>query len=727
MANAPSVSELVLRWQELRERGQTVSAAELCGECPELLDDVKGRLEALQSMERFLGTAGEPPAGEAETIPAGTQLGDYRIGGRLGAGGMGLVYRAEDVRLGRAVALKVMRSSLAAGATARQRFLREARAMAALRHPHVVTIYQVGEDCGRPFLAMELLEGESLEARLARVGRLPPAEVVRLGRAVADGLAAAHARGVIHRDVKPANVWLEAGPAGEGVKILDFGLARAVTDDAQLTTAGVVVGTPAYMAPEQAHGQPVDTRCDLFSLGAVLYRACTGRVPFSGPDAVSTLLAVAGTRPAPPRQLCSEVPQDLADLVMTLLEKDPAARPGSARDVAERLAAVDERPRPDLAATAVVAPVSGPFLPKAHLRAGIRRWIVTAIVALVLLAVGALLDRAGQTFLAAPGEKGVAERVHDSRPGKPLAQAITPANAARVELLTELPRDIRDIAWGPAPGEVALLAGDSCVQVLNSESFVPLRTIGAGQRLTHFALRPDGAAVAWSTQQSRVEIHSFEAKRALILDAGAGDPAVAFSPDGRLLATGGYGARASLWDSSTGQLVRPCEAPPTEVGGLTLAFSPDGELLAVANVNGLTHVNEVATGRLLHVLPRKHPQGLKFSPDSKLLAVAYNDGTIALWDAADGNLVVSRETGAQRLFTLDWTPAGDLLATGGQKSTITLWNSRDLSVLRALPALESVLRVSFSPDGSRLLAAGGSIAFGLDRKVLVWGLPPGRD
>src|SRR5262245_5935304 len=189
------------------------------------------------------------------------RLGPYRILAVLGRGGMGVVLRAHDPALDRLVALKVMLPGMATVPTARERFLREAKAAAALKHPHVVTIFQVGEDRGAPFLAMELLEGEPLDDRIRREGRLPLAEVLRIGRETALGLAAAHARGLVHRDIKPANLWLE-GPTGH-VKVLDFGLARATADQVHLTQLDMIVGTPAYMAPEQAEGKPLDPRCDL--------------------------------------------------------------------------------------------------------------------------------------------------------------------------------------------------------------------------------------------------------------------------------------------------------------------------------------------------------------------------------------------------------------------------------------------------------------------------------
>ncbi|HUG93010.1 MAG TPA: serine/threonine-protein kinase, partial [Planctomycetaceae bacterium] len=263
------------------------------------------------------------------------RLGGYGVLELLGAGGMGLVFLAEDRQLQRRVALKVMKPQLAAEARSRQRFLREARAAAAVEHEHVIAIYQVGEGRGVPYLAMPLLAGEALHARLRREGRLPAAEIVRIGRETAEGLAAAHDRGLIHRDIKPANLWLE-GPK-QRVKILDFGLARAVADTTELTASGAVVGTPWYMSPEQARGEQVDPRSDLFSLGCVLYQMCTGEPPFKGTDVLSVLSALALHHPPPPAELASDLPADVSRLVMELLAKDARERPASARAVAEEL------------------------------------------------------------------------------------------------------------------------------------------------------------------------------------------------------------------------------------------------------------------------------------------------------------------------------------------------------------------------------------------------------
>jgi eukaryotic-like serine/threonine-protein kinase len=214
--------------------------------------------------------------------------------------------------------------------------------MAAVHHDHIAAIYQVGEEKGVPFIAMEFFQGTPLDKWLKQGHKPTVAQVLRIGREIAEALAAAHALGLIHRDVKPGNIWLDSSH-GERVKILDFGLVCAATDDVRLTHAGAVLGTPAYMAPEQARAEKVDARSDLFSLGCVLYRLCSGALPFSGDTTMSLLTALAIDRPKPPRDLNAQVPVELSDLVMSLLEKDPARRPASAQEVVRAIRRLESR------------------------------------------------------------------------------------------------------------------------------------------------------------------------------------------------------------------------------------------------------------------------------------------------------------------------------------------------------------------------------------------------
>lgn len=262
------------------------------------------------------------------------RIGHYEVLQVLGKGGFGIVFRAFDEVLHRVVAVKVLAPQMAATSPARKRFIREARSSAQVRHENVVQVYEVGET-PLPYIAMEFIPGETLQQRLNRVGPVEPAEVVRIGRQIAEGLAAAHATDLIHRDIKPGNILLESG-AGR-VKITDFGLARAA-DDASISQSGLIAGTPMYMAPEQALGAKLDQRADLFSLGSVLYQMACGRPPFRANSTVAVLKRVAEDTPREIREIVPEVPQWLCDIITKLHAKDPDDRYQSAREVADVLA-----------------------------------------------------------------------------------------------------------------------------------------------------------------------------------------------------------------------------------------------------------------------------------------------------------------------------------------------------------------------------------------------------
>ncbi len=271
------------------------------------------------------------PAGIPESLG---RLGPYEVTGVLGRGGFGVVLKAHDSALNRTVAIKVLAAQLATSAAARSRFAREAKAAAAVVHDNVVAVHAVDSWNGLPYLVMSYVPGQSLEERVDRDGPLEVKEVLRIGMQAALGLAAAHAQGLVHRDVKPSNILLEHGV--ERVKLSDFGLARAV-DDARLTQSGVVSGTPQYMSPEQARGEAVDHRSDLFSLGSTLYFVCAGHPPFRANSTPAVLRRVCDERPRPLRDINTDVPAWLADIVERLHAKEPDRRYGSATEVAELL------------------------------------------------------------------------------------------------------------------------------------------------------------------------------------------------------------------------------------------------------------------------------------------------------------------------------------------------------------------------------------------------------
>lgn len=265
----------------------------------------------------------------------GCRLGGYELHSQLGRGAMGVVFKAFEPSLHRFVAIKVLAPELTASNSARQRFAREARVAASIQHDNVVAIYTVREAAGVTYLAMEYVQGSCLEARVEQHGPLPVLLAVSVARQVAAGLAAAHAKGVIHRDIKPANVLIE-GETGRA-KITDFGLAR-VADDAKMTADGALIGTPFFMAPETVQGHEASMLSDLFGLGGVMYHMVTGRVPFPGQTVAAVFSAVCGSDPVPPSRLRASVPDWLEEMIMRLLNKDPAARYPDAAGVAAILA-----------------------------------------------------------------------------------------------------------------------------------------------------------------------------------------------------------------------------------------------------------------------------------------------------------------------------------------------------------------------------------------------------
>ena len=287
-------------------------------------------------IERLLGTPSHP-----EMLG---RLGRYDIERIIGSGGMGVVLKAHDSELNRPIAIKLLAPELAHNGPARERFAREGRAAAAVVHEHVVAIYNVESGGPVPFLVMQYVPGRSLEARVAEDGPLTVEELLRIGAQAAAGLAAAHRQGLVHRDVKPANILLENSV--ERAVLTDFGLARAI-DDASLTRTGILAGTPHYMSPEQARGELIDHRSDLFSLGAVLYFMATGHPPFRGSTAMGILHRICQELHRPVWQVNKDIPDEVADLIDRLLEKKPGQRFATADDVQDALASLLSRVQRD--------------------------------------------------------------------------------------------------------------------------------------------------------------------------------------------------------------------------------------------------------------------------------------------------------------------------------------------------------------------------------------------
>jgi eukaryotic-like serine/threonine-protein kinase len=401
----------------------------LCPACRSKLDELAGGAPWWTEVRRHLGGDGA-----AESLPTSDQaaprrqasvdlyflepsdnpaalgrLGPYEVLEVLGQGGMGVVLKAFDPSLHRPVAIKVLAAEFAANGAARKRFAREAQAVAAVIHDHVVPVHAVDAQATPPYLVMAFIPGQSLQQRIDRSGPLELKEILRIGMQTASGLAAAHAQGLVHRDIKPANIMLENGI--ERVRITDFGLARAV-GDVSVTQSGAVPGTPQYMAPEQAGGEVVDQRADLFALGSTIYAMCTGRAPFRGSTGLAVIRQVCDVEPTSIRAINPDMPVWLEGIVRKLHAKDPAQRFQSAAEVADLLerclAHVQQPDRQFLPRLAeeLGRQVPGPRLPRRY-----HRWRqVGAVLAISVLggAVLLLLPQSGKHDPAfPPGERAV--------------------------------------------------------------------------------------------------------------------------------------------------------------------------------------------------------------------------------------------------------------------------------------------------------------------------------
>ncbi len=644
-------------------------------------------------------------------------LGPYEVQEVIGQGGMGVVLKAFEPALHRLVAIKVMAAAVAGSATARRRFTREAQAAAAVCHDHIVTVHGVHEANGLPYLVMQYIAGESLQARIDRTGPLEVEEVVRIGLQTAAGLAAAHAQGLIHRDIKPANLLLENGLAR--VKITDFGLARMV-DDVQLTQNGAVTGTPEYMAPEQARGEPVDFRADLFSLGSVLYTMCTGTPPFHGASALAVLRQVNDQPPPSIRSLNPDVPAWLEALITRLMAKDPAERFQSAAEVATLLEGYLAHLRQP---ATVAAPVFfGRQGDKETRRQGDgeagrrRRLLYLLLVSLspcllvwLLLGLnGAKPNESAASVRLLKGHQGPVHNVRFTSDGRLVSGSGWPQGDRTVRIWD--PADGREVSQIPTPAQVHALdlspdgrsalvgLGNGQVLYLNLETKQVIQSLhGHSGSVGWVAFAPDGShafstaadgtARMWNLADGQ-EVAQFRVE-------GQRARGGAVFPDGRRLLTGDSGGLLQIWDVATHAEIKRFNMAGGEFID-SLILSPDGRQAVIVGAGG-AHLYDLETGREVRQFQAEQEEvhQAALSPDGRWLLTAGFDGGVRLWDFATGELV--RELGRHNgfAFSAAFSPDGRLAASagGGEKSggdvvagtdhDIRLWDLTSLMAERA--------------------------------------------
>ncbi len=684
------------------------------------------------------------------------RLSTYRVLREIGRGGMGVVFEAEDTQLRRRVALKVMLRG-STDTLHRERFLREARTAAALTHDHIVPVFQVGEDRGHLFIAMPLLKGESLKARLDREPPLALADVLRIGRETATGLAAAHARDLVHRDIKPDNLWLESAEneptAPPRVKILDFGLARGANDDAAVTGSGGVVGTPAYMAPEQARGDEVDTRADLFSLGVLLYRLVTGRRPFGGRDVPSTLLAVCYDTPRPPVELAPSVPLPLSDLIMRLLDKSPDVRP-SARDVVTALAALEDSFRGSPTASFGVALPqvdSGSWVaPKPVRKAPRRRWPVALAMLFALVGISAvvIVEILGKVPKAGLDDRAISAVViieivdkdgNKTRVELPVGSTFKVRPDGTYEIVPPKGQPAPKPAEPPAvpkPAEPPTcgLRRELFVDAELKKPLAGAKSVDAVMQWGWGENRPDariadGAAFAvrWtgfikSPKQAEYQFR-FVARGGLRVtingekvvndwDAATTDTTKKVALNGRAQevvieyrSATGRADFAWLWTDPVWGGERPV---PTSI------VFPDRE--SADRPSAPTNQELVQPDEMWRIPPDARVPATAFSANGRFVAFARDTpDRIELFDRLDGKQP-ERLTVAHRVADIAFSPDNSLLIAGGKDKdgTVQMWDTKTWATVNKLVSGKPVARVTFAPNGKWFAGVGE------DGVVTVW-------
>jgi WD40 repeat protein/tetratricopeptide (TPR) repeat protein len=674
-------------------RGERPPLREYTESHPELASEIRVVFRIMATMEQIAladETLADDVTGEvvACAVEPREQLGDYRIVREIGRGGMGVVYEAEQVSLGRLVALKLLLSQTLPTARHRRRFEREAHAAAALQHTNIVPVFGVGEHEGTPYYAMQLIPGRGLDAVLNELktngdGVAHWQDAARIGVQVARALEYAHGRGILHRDIKPSNLLLD----GRGtVWITDFGLAKA-SDQHDLTHTGDLVGTLRYMPPEAFEGN-FDARGDIYALGLTLYELLALRPAFGGTDRGGLIRQVTEGRAERLGQLQPEIPRDLETVVHKAMAREPVERYQSAGALAD-----------DLTRFLDGLPIQArPMAPAERAWRWCRRnpWLAGALgaaaAALVAVAIVSLTHAAQQ----ATAKQRIGGLATDLRVSQEVSQR------CRVALHQERARAHFE------RGHAACERGEMGMGLLYLVESWRAAALSGDTDLVHAAR---AGLSAWQHQAPRIVRQFPHASHASVR-------CVAFSPDGTIVATAGTDSTAQLWDAAIG---RQMTSPLTHSSAVTkVVFSRDGKAVLTA-AGGKARLWNTATGRPLGPSLPHHAtdSDLALGPDGKTALTMINDYTARLWDTATGQGIGAPLTHRGRINAVAFSPDAKVVLTASADGTVRLWD-----VATGQPVgpifMHRANSVAFSPDGTNVLTGGH------DHRARLWNARTGR-
>ena len=658
---------------------------------------------------------------------AGAVVAGYRLEAQVGAGGMAVVFRARDERLGRLVALKILAPALASDPAFRRRFIAESRAAAAVDDPHIIPIYEAGEAEGALFIAMRFVGGGDLRQVLAREGALAAGRAAEFLSPVASALDAAHGAGLVHRDVKPANMLVdERQGRPDHVYLSDFGVSKGAAASASLTGAGQFLGTPDYSAPEQIQGRAVDGRADQYALACVAYQLLTGEAPFERDQGMAVLLAHLSEPPPLLVARRQDLPAAADEVLARALAKVPEKRFGSCADfvgaLRETLGLAPYDPRgttpvsavvPDHPRTVIAAPQPEFSLSEQNEKAGV------------------------------PADPAAAATM-DSLPGRPRASAITDAPTstahvrAAVQHLPPIPGADGQVRPARHRGRVLAIVL-TCVVVAVAAIAGSLLARSPGSHRSPNAQRAPSAPRSSGSLRSpgpRISPSPVNSPRYIVAakligtlaSSGAGSPSsLEFSANGATLAVGGTGGNTQFWNIATRTLTATF-ADPNSSSVNSIALSPDGTLLAAGDgyVYGTSFLWNIATGKIIATLkdPGENARvaSVAFSHDGTLLATADQNGSTYLWTVPAGKLVGAlTDPGQSPLYVMAFSPDGATMAVGEQGS-ILLWNFAARTVTATLnePSAQMTYSLAFSPDGTTLAASDSA------GHIFMWNVATGK-